>query len=966
MSKRTTAGIAPALIVASLAFPLKEARADLIAPRELAQAMAVPARGGVTLQALRSRDRDVLVRLSQRLRAEYPELLADSDTLYSRLVSNGVVFYRMEFHGLASAARAEILCRALQVGNCEIVVNAQPDAPVRASSDTEPADPAIGTRPFPVEMPRSEDLARAPNPRAAKIEARIRAELDPLGALPLARPDMGAAGSAPPVPHARTEFDRSRPTIPGGGPQARPMGRIAMTGPVRRPMDAAPPRVVARQFGPEHIPAPQARALEARDMAAADPVARAWTRAISRIVLELGRDALEATDADAARREIARHMDVAGGGGFAPGVAPDPVGADLARAADDIAPPRAGRALAARIAAASEPIISLPGLEAVTARDLEGLSRSLDVTAPVSDLKPAMRDAADEADDRVAAAGARGDTAQGSGVSSWGPVARAKAFGQLPQDAGPDLVGPVARGPALARLGRLEVEGSVVVAGSGAVERRDADTADHPAPLARRMASLAGTPQGAARPRADAESPRGRDDGDPGALAEDRAPAVAQAVDPVVSRIVTADIEIVAPTMSDREPVSAQVTAVRFDDRLVQAAAIDFSGQWRSGGLARMPLERPALTRNGDRQGSDGLVPWRTALSRGVDIAQVPTVTADDAGANDPRDSLLERLNAAPDAPTAEAPAGDDADGSADFMGELLGRTTPDGDTREGADRPQLAPAGGARDGAVSRPGIGDGGDGSDDAAAAPEVPARPQLAPVDEEGDRDASGSGAGESVGTAAPERIGEDPEEAGQAEAIELDPAGLADIAATLSNAEAAEAHTSERPQESDDRARSEILSVIGDIAQTRQTENARPRPPSVPDPVLSDDPATGAPAAETPAAQSRARAAQDLSRAAEAQAARMGRSSAAAAQGVNPHALRIDLSYVDRRDQVMARADRIKAYFPAMILAKGRMFGARDDTVRGRWIVGIVAHDFEDRRDIEWYLERMDIPYRIAAH
>ncbi len=84
-----------------------------------------------------------------------------------------------------------------------------------------------------------------------------------------------------------------------------------------------------------------------------------------------------------------------------------------------------------------------------------------------------------------------------------------------------------------------------------------------------------------------------------------------------------------------------------------------------------------------------------------------------------------------------------------------------------------------------------------------------------------------------------------------------------------------------------------------------------------------------------------------------------------QRVAPADLRIELSYVGSREQVMKRVAELKSFFPPMMMDKGRFFGASVPGQPNRFVVGFAAKDLSTRDDIIWYLEQMGIPWAIRA-
>ena len=80
-------------------------------------------------------------------------------------------------------------------------------------------------------------------------------------------------------------------------------------------------------------------------------------------------------------------------------------------------------------------------------------------------------------------------------------------------------------------------------------------------------------------------------------------------------------------------------------------------------------------------------------------------------------------------------------------------------------------------------------------------------------------------------------------------------------------------------------------------------------------------------------------------------------------VAPSGLRIELSYAASKEQVLTRVTEFRRIFPQMVLEQGRFFGARVHGGNEEFIVGFAARDVAARDDIVWYLEQMDLPYKV---
>ena len=106
-----------ALIACSIGFG-QIAGASPISEARIQELMASRDRQEVKLEALRSRDREILVQLGQVLSEKYGSLLEGSEMVFTRLVEQGAVYYRMDFVGLKGRDRARALCEILDVEKC--------------------------------------------------------------------------------------------------------------------------------------------------------------------------------------------------------------------------------------------------------------------------------------------------------------------------------------------------------------------------------------------------------------------------------------------------------------------------------------------------------------------------------------------------------------------------------------------------------------------------------------------------------------------------------------------------------------------------------------------------------------------------------------------------------------------------------------------------------------------------------
>jgi len=176
-----------ALIACSIGFG-QIAGASPISEARIQELMASRDRQEVKLEALRSRDREILVQLGQVLSEKYGSLLEGSEMVFTRLVEQGTVYYRMDFVGLKGRDRARALCEILDVEKC--IALGEHGQMTLLQTDGDLTVSAMGvvedTRAFAV---LSDEPTPTENPKARQIEERVRRMLDPLGIFPMPRPD---------------------------------------------------------------------------------------------------------------------------------------------------------------------------------------------------------------------------------------------------------------------------------------------------------------------------------------------------------------------------------------------------------------------------------------------------------------------------------------------------------------------------------------------------------------------------------------------------------------------------------------------------------------------------------------------------------------------------------------------------------------------------------------------------------
>lgn len=170
----------------------------------LNELLASSDRQNVSMQSLRSRDREILEDLAQSLATRYGDLLAGSEMIFTRIIENGTVYYRLDFANLKNKDHARGLCEILEMDRCIArigddilsVLDVKSDPLVQSISVI--AKPELDRPETPFEFEQSPDPA--PNPLARQIEARARAALDPLRSYPKLREFSGALDKEQPEP----------------------------------------------------------------------------------------------------------------------------------------------------------------------------------------------------------------------------------------------------------------------------------------------------------------------------------------------------------------------------------------------------------------------------------------------------------------------------------------------------------------------------------------------------------------------------------------------------------------------------------------------------------------------------------------------------------------------------------------------------------------------------------------------
>lgn len=180
-----------ALLALSIAFGAGGAQAARISETHLQKMMSSTATEAVLLESLRARDKDVLNKLAGSLADRYADLLSGSELVFTRLVEDGTIFYRLDFVNLRNRDRARALCHILEMNRC--IARIGDDRMVVLDVHGEDAVTAIAR----MEQGVEEDVftlamrepGREANPLAREVEAKARKSLDPLTAFPQPRPD---------------------------------------------------------------------------------------------------------------------------------------------------------------------------------------------------------------------------------------------------------------------------------------------------------------------------------------------------------------------------------------------------------------------------------------------------------------------------------------------------------------------------------------------------------------------------------------------------------------------------------------------------------------------------------------------------------------------------------------------------------------------------------------------------------
>lgn len=243
MSKNIGALAVVAFILGSQgvsAAPISESR--------LQELLASTSQQAVTLESLRSRDREILEKLAGALSERYYDVLIDSEMVFTRVTDSGSVYYRLDFIGLKTADHARALCEILEMNRCiakiddsrMTVLGVRQDQNVSAITTVQ----AEGEAPFDY-FPQ--DREPEDNPMADEIEAHVRRLLDPIDVFPENRPVIDDTESVDdivpdegPIAGSDEPLSKAEPVSDGDMPNEisfAPSSSTVHPSPLMRPVD---------------------------------------------------------------------------------------------------------------------------------------------------------------------------------------------------------------------------------------------------------------------------------------------------------------------------------------------------------------------------------------------------------------------------------------------------------------------------------------------------------------------------------------------------------------------------------------------------------------------------------------------------------------------------------------------------------------------------------------------------------
>lgn len=108
-----------AVAVALILNPLG-VHAEILSQSRLAEILTSDAPGPVNVEAMQSRDRDLLVTLGVSLRDKYGSILDGSEVVFTRTEKSGRIVYRMDFINVKTQEHAAGICQILEMEKCVI------------------------------------------------------------------------------------------------------------------------------------------------------------------------------------------------------------------------------------------------------------------------------------------------------------------------------------------------------------------------------------------------------------------------------------------------------------------------------------------------------------------------------------------------------------------------------------------------------------------------------------------------------------------------------------------------------------------------------------------------------------------------------------------------------------------------------------------------------------------------------
>jgi hypothetical protein len=176
-----------ALIACSIAFGAQASHAAPLSDARIKEVLSATSVDAVRLETLRSRDRDILSALGETLSLKYGSILEGSEMLFTRMVDDSVIYYRLDFVGLKNKEHARALCEALEISRCISIGKTGEMLILKAEGDEAVSVLGVIDEDAPIVL-LSPEPPKSYNPQARSVEASVRAMIDPLGVFPIRRP----------------------------------------------------------------------------------------------------------------------------------------------------------------------------------------------------------------------------------------------------------------------------------------------------------------------------------------------------------------------------------------------------------------------------------------------------------------------------------------------------------------------------------------------------------------------------------------------------------------------------------------------------------------------------------------------------------------------------------------------------------------------------------------------------------